>query len=155
MPGQPRTTTTIDRASRSSSLTTWGLVACLVGVLVSGCGSRTPRATEDIANLRIDRYRYNLDEEHHLARVMAEIVNHGDRPVKEAMVIVTLRGPGGEERGINRVVVTDIKPGQPKVFTITVTGHGKERDVEFRIARPGAPEAQTSPDKDAVPDNSD
>ncbi|MCE5218620.1 FxLYD domain-containing protein [bacterium] len=147
-------TTTIGRSFRSTPLASWGLLACLLGALAGGCGTRAPRVTEDIANLRIDRYRYNLDEEHHLARVMAEIVNHGDRPVKEAMVIVTLRGPGGEERGINRVVVTDIKPGQPKVFTITVTGHGKERDVEFRIARPGAPEAQTSPDKDAAPDNS-
>ena len=149
----PRTLTPRRRAAAAASAPALAghvllCALCLTWALIgsAGCGRRPAAPTGDIAKLHVDRYRYNLDPKHHTARVLGEVSNSGTLPVAEAMVVATLRGPGGEERGVNRAIVRDIRPGQPRAFSMTITGHGKERDVDFRITDPRAPEAATAPE---------
>ena len=117
------------------------LLAVIVILTAPGCGRSRPDAQKDLAKLQITRYRFNIDEEHKTARIMAEITNFGSVAIRETSVTAVLRGPGGEARGENTVTVTDIKPGASKVFSVRVTPHGRERDVDFRIGDPeGSPE---------------
>jgi hypothetical protein len=91
----------------------------------------------DLSALTITRYRVNFDDKHHTARIMAELRNTGTHPVRKCTVVAILRGPGGEQEGTGRAVLEDIRPGQPRSFSIRADSRGKERDVEFQILPSG------------------
>lgn len=117
------------------------VMIALAGVL-SGCGPRGGAGRDDVSRLEVTRYRLNIDEKHSTARIMAEIHNTGDEPVREAVVTAILLGRRDEKRGENKITIRDIQPGRPKLFGMTVTTHGRERDVEFRISAPGETQAE-------------
>ena len=112
------------------------LAGILVAVGIVGCGRTGEGDGQDYSKLEITRYRFVIDDEHDKARIIAEITNRGDTPIDEATVTAILRGAGGQPRGENRVVVRDLPPHQSKVFSIAITTHGREKDVDFRITGP-------------------
>ncbi len=116
------------------------LLAAVALLPAAGCGRRSPPRKQDLSALQITRYRYNIDEEHKIARVVGEIANSGPTAVKEVAVTVTLRGRNGDSRGRNTILVTDIPARGVKVFSATVTTHGRERDVDLRLFPVGAQE---------------
>lgn len=112
-------------------------VSLLAGALVTigcACSHDRPPPTQDVSGLVITRYRYQVDEKRGVTRVVAEIRNAGDKHVSAATVTAILLGPGGENRGENRTVVRDLKPGQCHTFSLIITSHGRERDVGFVIS---------------------
>jgi hypothetical protein len=108
-----------------------------------GCGRNREAAVGDLASLSIPRYRVNFDGKHRTARIVGELRNTGTQPVRKCVVVAVLRGASGEERGSGRTVVEDIRPGQPKAFSIQMESQGKERDVEFQILPPSADQEKT------------
>lgn len=126
------------------SLEAVALAVGLAALAVCGCGRGAHGPSEDVSKLEVTRYRLNIDEAHGVARIVAEVRNFGEHPVREATVTAILRGPGDEQRGLNRTVVKDIGPNQTKAFSMTVTTHGRERDVDFRITGPEELEAEAA-----------
>lgn len=104
-----------------------------------GCGRRTEKS--DVSDLRISRYRLNVDDAHRVARVMAEVENTGKREVPEAVILATLRGPGEDPYKAGRAVVKDIPAGQCRSFSLSIEARGAERDVDFAILAPDDPRA--------------
>lgn len=121
-------------------------LACL-----TGCGRNRDTAVGDITTLSIGRYRVNFDDKHRTSRIMAELRNSGPHAVRKCVVVAILRGAGGEQQGTARVVVEDIRPGQPKSFSLRVDSRGKERDVEFQILPPGADQEEAPEETKNVP----
>jgi len=110
------------------------LLAALAALIVlAGCGKRDVAKQADASGLWVSRYSINFDGDHDVTRVLAEVSNGGDKPVKVATVTAILRGPTGENRGENRKVLRNLQPGKRRVFSINVTSHGEEHSVEFRI----------------------
>lgn len=108
-----------------------GALCCLL--VASGCGRHGAAKAEDVSDLWISRYNVNFDDRHDITRILAEISNDGKETVKTAGVTAILRGPTGENRGENRKILRNLQPGKPQVFSISVTSHGEEHSVEFRI----------------------
>jgi hypothetical protein len=124
-------------ASVSAAVLLFSAAACL-----SGCGRSRDTSAGDLSALTIARYRVNFDDKHKTSRIMAELRNNGTRTVRKCVVVAILRGAGGEQQGMGRAVVEDIRPGQPKSFSIRADSGGKQRDVEFQILPPGAEEQE-------------
>ena len=113
------------------------LVAMATGAAGPGCGRGRTGNHSDVSELYIARYRFNIDETQDIARIVAEICNPTDQPVKEAVVTAILLARGGEQRGENKAIIRDLRANDTTVFSMTVTTHGRERDVQFRISPPG------------------
>ena len=128
-------------AATTATAAAFLLAALCLALAAAGCGRAKQRGAESFANLKITRYRYNIDEVHKTARVMAEIANPGTNPVSNVPITAILRGPDGSARGENTVTVDYVKPGESQLFSVNITTHGRERDVDFQIGTPPPPAA--------------
>jgi len=125
------------------------LLSAAIGLL--GCDRNRDTSAGDLSALTVARYRVNFDDKHKTSRIMAELRNGGTRTVRKCVVVAILRGAGGEQQGMGRAVVEDIRPGQPKSFSIRADSGGKQRDVEFQILPPGAEEQETPEESKNAP----
>ncbi len=108
----------------------FGAAAILtVGILcVTGCGSRhRPGSIED---LFISNKRYNIDKDKGVVRVFAQVENAGEGIVRVVKMEAVLLSADGDKRGTNNVVLQNIKPGEQRNFSITVTSHSRVHSVE-------------------------
>ncbi len=112
---------------------------CLCCAPGCGCGRKTEKT--EVSDLRISRYRLNVDDAHRVARVLAEVENTGKRRVPEAVILAALRGPGDDPYQSGRAVVKDIPAGQGRAFSLSIEARGTERDVDFVILAPDDPRA--------------
>ena len=110
------------------------LASCLAGC---GCGSRgDPGSIED---LLIRRYRYNIDETHRVVRVVGEVENGGTAPVPKVEAHAILRSASGDKRGENMTVMENIAPAEVRIFSLSVTSHGRTSSVELKLMAPQPP----------------
>ena len=118
------------------------VLALAVGILVSGLGNCGCRGTDQqgsVDDLAIRRYRYNIDEDRGIVRVVGEVENQGKVPVAEVEVRGILRSPSGSKRGENMTVLQNIGPHQRRIFSLTITSHGRTSSVELELAPPPIP----------------
>jgi hypothetical protein len=108
----------------------WGAV---VAGLLTGCGRAQPPAAPA---LEFTRQMWNVDEKHQTVRVVGEVINRGAQPVREVEIHAALIGAGGANRGENMVLVTDLRPGEPRVFALNVTSHGGILTVQLSSELP-------------------
>ena len=118
------------------------LLALAVALLVTCLGIPGCRGGEDggiVEDLFIRRYRCNIDENHGVVRVVGEVENKGKQPVAEVEVRAIPRSPSGSRRGENMTVLRNIKPGERRTFSLTVTSHGRAASVQLELTKPAAP----------------
>ncbi len=118
------------------------LLALAAAISVSCLGIAGCRGKEDggtVEDLFIRRYRCNIDENHGVVRVVGEVENKGKRPVAEVEVRAIPCSPSGSRRGENMTVLRNIKPGERRIFSLTVTSHGRATSVQLELTRPTAP----------------
>ncbi len=114
-------------------------VGMCVGALGS-CGCRGEEKEGSIEDLFIGRYRYNIDKNQSVVRVVGEVENKGSALVKAVEVHAILHSSGGSRRGMNMIVLKDIAPGELRTFSLTVTSHGRTSTVQLELAEaPGPP----------------
>ena len=112
-----------------------GLLAC-GAFMLGGCKGKQA-ATATIDQLEITRYRYVIDEKRGVGRVLAEVHNTGQAPVREVEARGYLRSRGGENRGESIVTLKDIKPDEKRAFSIEIVSHGKVQDAVIELQAPG------------------
>jgi hypothetical protein len=113
----------------------WSLLALALAALVAGCGKHhAGRGTA--AQLRQIRLMTAPDSANRTCYVVAEVTNAGQQPVRKAQVTATLMSAGGKPRGINHCFLTDLQPGEHRVFSMTVEAQGSFRDVQLSFRDP-------------------
>ena len=105
-----------------------------LAAILGGCPAPKPAA---VPSLEFTRYRVNVDDKHAVARVVGEVVNHGEQRLREIEVHATLVGGGGTERGENMVPLKNLLPGEARTFALNVTTHGTVTGVRLRWELPG------------------
>ncbi|MFP3903143.1 MAG: FxLYD domain-containing protein [Armatimonadota bacterium] len=105
------------------------LLATTAIIAVAGCGPRYPEGSVD--DLFVARKHFIIDNEKGMARVFAEVKNTGDGLVKKVRMEAILRSSDGDKRGTNNVVLENIKPGETRTFSLTVTSHSRGHTVEI------------------------
>lgn len=100
---------------------------CVVGM--TGCRERAGSLTK----LVVTQYRYNLDEDHNLARVYGMVRNTGDKRTPPADIVATLRGRSGSLKGQDRTELTPLAAGEEREFSLEFASHGKISNVDIQI----------------------
>lgn len=95
----------------------------------SGCGPRYPEGSVD--DLFVTRKHFAIDNEKGVGRVFAEVENTGEGLIKKVRMEAVLRSSEGDKRGTNNVILEDIKPGEVRTFSVTVTSHSRGHTIEI------------------------
>jgi hypothetical protein len=98
-------------------------------VLCTGCGPHYPEGSID--DLFVTRKHFAIDNEKGVGRVFAEVKNTGEGLIKQVRMEAVLRSSEGDKRGTNNVILEDIKPGEVRTFSITVTSHSRGHNIEI------------------------
>ncbi len=110
------------------------LVVVALSVAGSSCLRRASLGTaEDVV---VRRYRYNIDEDRNLVRVFGEVSNTGDGHVPAIVVKIVVRDRRYNKTGENIITLENIKPGERRTFSQTVTSHGGASKVECQVMEP-------------------
>jgi hypothetical protein len=120
------------------------LTRCLLGVMVAsalltasgcGCGRRGSRyGTAE--QLRQTRIMFSRDEKGRTCYIVAEVENTGKLPIPRAKVTATVKSGTGKPRGINNHVLQDMKPGERRTFSMTVSAHDSFQHVDLSFSDP-------------------
>jgi hypothetical protein len=117
-------------AALAAGAVVWSLAGC-------GCGKQS-EASGPIRQLRQTRLRFSTAEQEPVCYIVAEIQNTGTKAVREVEVTATLLSGSGKSRGLNRIFLHDIKPGEKQLFRMKVTTTGPFRRVELSFKDPRA-----------------
>ena len=100
-----------------------------------GCGRRaSERGSPD--QLVQKRLMFSSDEKGRTCYVKAEVENGGELSVPRVKVTATLKSATGKPRGINHCFLKDIKPGERRTFSLTVSAHDSFEHVELSFGEP-------------------
>lgn len=114
-----------------------GGVLVALCLLASGCGcGKRGGGSGAIGQLRQTRLRFVADERKATCYIVAEVKNAGRLPVREVKVTATLTSRDGRSRGLNHTFLRDIRPGERRVFYMTVTTHGSFHNVRLTFHDP-------------------
>ncbi len=113
----------------------WPLLALALAAWIAGCGKHHA-GQGTAAQLRQIRLMTAADSGNHTCYVVAEVANAGQQPVRKAQVTATLMSAGGKPRGVNYCFLTDLQPGEHRVFSMTVGAQGTFRDVQLSFQDP-------------------
>ncbi len=112
--------------------------AAVVGLLATpgcGCGKRgSKHGTAD--QLRQTRLMFSPSEKGRTCYLKAEVENTGRLRIPRVKVTATLRSATGKPRGINHCFLKDVKPGERRMFSLTVSAHDSFKHVELSFSDP-------------------
>lgn len=120
-------------AVRSFFSATGMLLTAYLAACMCGCGG--PKGSLD--NVAVVQYRYNIDEENDIVRVLGLVRNTGEERTPPGEIVVTLRGRTGSLKGQNRCDLPPLEAGAKHEFALAVTSHGKVDAVEIDVVPPG------------------
>lgn len=103
--------------------------ACLVALLLPGCGLRYPAGSID--DLFVSSKRYVIDKDKGVVYAFARVENTGDGIIREVKMEAVIRSPDGNKRGTNNTILKDIKPGEKRDFSVVITSHSQGHTVEI------------------------
>jgi len=122
------------------------LIVCVLAticvVAITGCRDSAGSLTE----LVVAQYRYNLDEDHDMARVYGMVRNTGEKRTPPADIVATLRGRSGSLKGQDRTELAPLVAGEEREFALEFVSHGKTSHVDIQII--GRGEALAGDDND-------
>lgn len=111
------------------------LVLSLFAAPGCGCGKRGSKyGTAD--QLRQRRLMFSSNEKGRTCYIVAEVENTGSLPIPRARVTATLTSAAGKRRGVNHHLLKDVKPGETRTFSMTVSAHDSFQHVELSFADP-------------------
>ncbi len=119
------------------------LVVC-AAVLGAGC-SGPKGALEQIS---VTQYRYNVDEDNNVVRVIGRARNGGEERTPEGEIVITLHGRTGSLKGSNRTELPSLEAGEEHRFSLAITSHGKVESVDIAIVPPGTASADEAAEAD-------
>lgn len=129
------------------------LIVCVLAticvVAITGCRDSAGSLTE----LVVVQYRYNLDEDHDMARVYGMVRNTGEKRTPPADIVATLRGRSGSLKGQDRTELAPLAAGQEREFALEFVSHGKTSHVDIQII--GRGEALAGDDDEGASDDTD
>lgn len=105
------------------------LLAAAAVIMIAACGPRYAEGSID--DLFVAKKHFIIDNEKGMARVFAEVQNTGDGLIKKVRMEAILRSTEGDKRGTNNVILENIKPGETRTFSVTVTSHSRGHTVEI------------------------
>lgn len=112
------------------------LILITIVATLHGCPSR--RAQQgSLDQLAVVQYRYAIDEDSEIVRVIGSVRNTGELTTPAAEVVVTLRSRTGSMKGQNRVALEPISAGESASFALPITAHGSVESVEIEIVEAG------------------
>ncbi len=111
-----------------------GVLAAICVVAITGCRDGAGSLTK----LVVSQYRYNLDEDHDLARVYGMVRNTGEKRTPPADIVATLRGRSGSLKGQDRTELAPLAAGEEREFSLEFVSHGKTSHVDIQVIARGA-----------------
>ncbi len=112
------------------------LMVAAAALLVAGC----PGPKGSLEQISVVQYRYNVDEDSDVVRVLGQVRNGGAKRTPAGEVVVTLRSRTGSSRGSNRTELPPLEAGEEHQFALAITSHGKVETVDIAIVPPGSNE---------------
>ena len=115
------------------------------GVLLSltflaGCGPKARPPKVDLQQaLRVDQFNCLITTDPKRVTIVGEVKNIGNRPVREALVVASLKSPTGRVKGSGQVVVVNLERGATRPFKIVSRFRGtppKPKNIEITIHEP-------------------
>ena len=106
-----------------------GVLATICVVAMTGCRDSAGSLTE----LVVVQYRWNLDEDHDIARIYGMVRNTGEKRTPPADIVATLRGRSGSLKGQDRTELAPLAAGEEREFSLEFVSHGKTSHVDIQI----------------------
>lgn len=127
----------VPRAPRRVGMELLGAAAVLALAVAPGCGCGKRGPKHGTAEqLRQRRLMFSSNEKGRTCYIVAEVENTGELPVPRARATATLKSATGKIRGVNHHLLKDVKPGEIRTFSMTVSAHDSFQHVELSFADP-------------------